>query len=116
MKAIASFYPLHEAHVCLLCNGVSLEAQDLPEQTLASRLPASYRAGLCMIFHVLAQEFPSLQSIRVGGIWEAQAGPVFIAFDLWVQTDAGGLYLPMETAAMFFAHNGIPYYHRPPEW
>ena len=116
MKAIASFFPLHEAHVRLHCNGLTLEVEDLPEQSVPEALPSGYLNGLCMIYHVLKQEFPSLESIRVAGIWYAGTQPLFCAFDLWVQTQEGGVYLPMETAALLFSHNGIPYFHRPPEW
>ena len=115
MKAIASFFPLGEAHVRLSCDGISLQAENLPEGS-AQGLPAVYLNGLNMIFCFLVQEFPSLESIRVGGIWYAESCPRFCAFDLWVQTREAGLYLPMETAAALFSHNGIPYFHRPPEW
>lgn len=114
MKAIASFFPLHEAHVRLGFNGRQLQLEDLPEASV-QQLPEYYLSGLNMIYHFLAQEFPSLESIRVGGIWDAEQRPQFTAFDLWVQTQEGGLYLPMQTAAALFSHNGIPYYHRPPE-
>ncbi|MBO4466588.1 MAG: hypothetical protein J5745_00600 [Bacteroidales bacterium] len=108
-----TLYPLYEEHVHLLCDGLALHVDGLPQSFSAASLPDFYRVGLCSIYALLERMVPAITCLSVLGIWHAEEDPLVVAFDLWVQTGEEGFYLPMSTAAALFRDNGIPYYHHP---
>ena len=105
-------YPFCESHVHVSCDGLTLCLDGCPDHP-ASSLPAFYHAGICSIFYLLAQQFPALTCISLLGILDTREEAAFTAFDLWVQIEDEGFYLPMAYAASLFRDNGIPYFHEP---
>ena len=108
-------FSLTEAHVRLTCDGLTLHSDGLPDGPDSLPLPKTLCSGLCQIYFLLERMLPSLSCISVSGIWDTQGAVPFRAFDIWLQTEEGGFYLPMASATCLFSDNGIPYYHKHPE-
>ena len=107
-------YPMNEAHVRLFYDGESFHLDGLPAGAEAVELPEHYRRGMSAIFNLLESMAPNLSCISVMGVWfNQQAQDPFVAFDIWLQQDAEGFYLPMASSASLFRENGIPYFHKP---
>lgn len=107
-------YPMNEAHVRLHYDGDTFHMDGLPDGYESVELPEHYRRGLSAIFNLLESMAPNLTCLSVLGIWfHQQASDPFVAFDLWLQQDTEGFYLPMASSASLFRENGIPYFHKP---
>ena len=109
--SIDFLYLKNEAHIRLYCDGVSLSAEGLPEES--DSLPAGLKEALCNIFSLLESRVPALDGICVSGVYFREKDPVFCAMDIWLEAEGKGCYLSMATAASLFSDNGIPYYHQP---
>ena len=107
-------FPLSEAHVTLLFDGETLHADGLPDGPDSRPLPGFYQRGIGSIFHLLESMLPSLTCISIQGVWFLGEDAPFCAMDIWLQTQDRGFYLPMDSAALLFSRNGIPYFHKPP--
>ena len=107
-------YPLNEAHVRLYYDGDSYHLDGLPAGHESVELPETCRRGMSAIFSLLESMVPGLSCISVSGIWFHRQSPdPFVAYDIWLQQDTEGFYLPMASSASLFRENGIPYFHKP---
>lgn len=108
-----SLFPLYEQHVRITFNGAVLQVEGLPGGSGSASLPSLYSRGLLAIWHLLQTWLPLLGSITLTGIWFSEDALPFCAFDLWVQQDREGFFLPSATTAALLQENGIPYFHKP---
>lgn len=107
-------FPLNEAHVRLSYDGETFHLDGLAEGPDTVILPELYQRGIRALYSLLETMVPHLSCISISGIWLLQQpSQPFEAFDIWVQQQEEGSYLPMDTASSLFSENGIPYYHRP---
>lgn len=107
-------YPMNEAHVRLLFDGDTYHLDGMPAGQQAAGLPEHYRRGLSAVYGLLENMVPGLSCICVAGIWfHRQEKDPLVAFDIWLQMESEGFYLPMASAASLFRENGIPYFHKP---
>lgn len=107
-------YPLNEAHVRLHYDGETVHLDGLPAGPDSVSLPELYRRGVQALFNLLESMVPDITCVSLLGIWFAQQPSApFIAFDIWIQRDSEGFYLPMSSSASLFRENGIPYFHKP---
>jgi hypothetical protein len=94
-------YPLDEAHVRLSYNGDSfhLDGLDGPDNLL---LPELYQRGLRALYNLLESMAPQLTCVCVSGIWFSQSTTSpFVAFDIWLQQEEEGFYLPFSVKTAF---------------
>ena len=107
-------FPLNEAHVRLSYDGESIHIDGLPEGPDTLILPELYHRGIRAVYNLLESMAPQISCISISGIWfSQQPSAPFEAFDIWLQQQDEGFYLPMATASTLFRDNGIPYYHKP---
>ena len=102
-----------EYHIHIVLEGKTIQIDGLPEQAGKVELSETCRKGLQMIFSLIESRERGVECVCVGGICFMMDRPVIAAFDIWVQLENDGYFLPMGVAAKLFSENGIPYYHSP---
>ena len=111
---IDSLFTLNEDHVRLSFDGEAFQLEGLAEGPDTVILPELYERGIRALYNLLESRVPQLRRICISGIWFfRQPSQPFEAFDIWLQPQDEGFYLPMATSASLFRENGIPYYHKP---
>ena len=102
-----------EYHVHIVIDGKSIQVEGLPPQAGDVELSETCQKGLQMIFSLIESRVRGVECVCVGGICFTGDKPRLAAFDIWVQLEQDGYFLPMGVAAKLFSENGIPYYHSP---
>ena len=102
-----------EYHIHIILEGKTIQIDGMPQRAGAIELPESYRQGLQMIYALIEARVRDVECVCIGGICFMGDKPCIAAFDIWIQQEQDGYFLPMAVAAKLFSENGIPYYHSP---